>query len=182
MSDRGQVLIRQAIQPILDKYHVDIVFDGHVHTMARTFPINNNRIYSDPADGTVYVTVGMGQADPKEDVNPKYFHSWAMDGQTNANYLAVEVEDHEIKITTTLANGTVVDVFEINKTDPSDSTIAIANGPYIVTRSIILGSISRELSAPEQDATGDWFVDINELAYLINGHFFPDQNLRRLRR
>ena len=177
MSDRGQVLIRQYIQPILDEYHVDIVFDGHVHTMARTFPINNNRIYSNPADGTVYVTVGMGQADPKEDVNPKYFHSWAMDGQTNANYLAVEVEDHEIKITTTLANGTVVDVFEINKTDPSDSTIAVANGQYIVTRSVILGSISRELNAPEQDATGEWFVDINEIAYLINGHFFPDQNL-----
>ena len=118
MSDRGFVLIRQKIQPILNKYHVDVVFDGHVHTMARTFPINNNQIFGNPADGTVYFTTGMGQADPKEDVTPKYWHSWAMDGQTNANYLAVEVEDHEIKITTTLANGTVVDVFEIDPDRP----------------------------------------------------------------
>ena len=49
---------RNAVQPILDKYEVDLVLQGHSHVYERTMPLKFNNTIND--DGQIFVTVGMG--------------------------------------------------------------------------------------------------------------------------
>ncbi|HOK08838.1 MAG TPA: metallophosphoesterase family protein [Candidatus Hydrogenedens sp.] len=52
--------IRDAWLPIIDKYHVDFVFQGHDHSYWRTYPLNNNQKVSSPYEGTYYVIAFSG--------------------------------------------------------------------------------------------------------------------------
>jgi acid phosphatase type 7 len=40
---------------LFDKYHVDMVFQGHVHRYFRTAPIKGGEIMDSPAEGTIYL-------------------------------------------------------------------------------------------------------------------------------
>jgi acid phosphatase type 7 len=43
-----------------DTYHVDMVFNGHVHYYMRSLPINNGEIMDTPAEGTIYnISIGI---------------------------------------------------------------------------------------------------------------------------
>lgn len=44
------------LAPLYEKYNVDIVFYGHVHTYERTWPLRNNKV--DLENGTIYMTLG----------------------------------------------------------------------------------------------------------------------------
>lgn len=48
-------VIQKLWLPIFDKYHVDMVFSGHVHYYMRSKPIYNGQVVRHPKDGTVYV-------------------------------------------------------------------------------------------------------------------------------
>jgi len=48
--------IRNLWGTIFDKYHLDMVFSGHVHYYARSKPIYNQNPVNSPAEGTIYVT------------------------------------------------------------------------------------------------------------------------------
>ena len=41
--------------PLFDKYHVDIVFQGHDHAYMRTYPMRAGKRVASPKDGTVYL-------------------------------------------------------------------------------------------------------------------------------
>jgi predicted phosphodiesterase len=55
--ESGDLAIRKIV-PLYEKYHVDMVFYGHLHTYQRTLPIRENRI--DEKNGVVYVQGGGG--------------------------------------------------------------------------------------------------------------------------
>jgi len=59
-SDITRTLIdfRNTVQPILDKYEVDLVFQGHSHVYERSYPLKFNNTIND--DGQIFVTVGTG--------------------------------------------------------------------------------------------------------------------------
>jgi hypothetical protein len=68
-SDGG---IRLVWQPIFDKYHVDLVVNGHVHAYERTNPIIGGQVTKDVApggsvnsetEGTTYINAGGGGQD-----------------------------------------------------------------------------------------------------------------------
>ena len=50
--------LQQHWVPVFDKYHVDIVFQGHSHYYHRTRPLKNNSIANSYNEGTIYVTSG----------------------------------------------------------------------------------------------------------------------------
>jgi len=67
-------LIRDGMHPLLDRYDVDLVVDGHIHAYERTYPIKYNEgdssrpiktvqgnvsAFEDP-DGEIFLTVGAG--------------------------------------------------------------------------------------------------------------------------
>ncbi|MCX8065771.1 MAG: metallophosphoesterase family protein [Candidatus Hydrogenedentes bacterium] len=47
--------LRDAWLPVIDKYHVDIVFQGHDHSYWRTHPLKNGEVVTNSYEGTVYV-------------------------------------------------------------------------------------------------------------------------------
>ncbi len=53
-----EIDFRNAVQPILDKYEVDLVLQGHSHVYERTTPLKFNNTIND--DGQTFVTVGTG--------------------------------------------------------------------------------------------------------------------------
>ena len=50
---------REALAPLLERYQVDVVFNGHDHIYERSFPMRGNRRAD---DGVVYVVTGGGGA------------------------------------------------------------------------------------------------------------------------
>lgn len=59
------------LTPLYDKYGVDIVFYGHIHTYERTWPIRNRKV--DTKNGVIYLNVG-GAGGRLE--NPAPVRSW----------------------------------------------------------------------------------------------------------
>lgn len=66
-SDGGYPEIRRKWCPLFDKYHVDIVMSGHVHSYMRTKPMNDGDPVSSPSGGTIYlISIGMPDNKPVE--------------------------------------------------------------------------------------------------------------------
>jgi len=64
-----EVVFRSSMQPLFDKYDVDLVLQGHKHSYERNKPLQFNSIITDDAThayidppGQIYVTVGTGGA------------------------------------------------------------------------------------------------------------------------
>jgi hypothetical protein len=72
-SCKGGLSLTKALQPLFDKYHANLVLEGHVHNYQRTFPLKFNSAnplkptktstatndYIDPT-GQIYAIVGTG--------------------------------------------------------------------------------------------------------------------------
>jgi len=56
-SNQGDLAVRQIV-PLYEKYKVDMVFFGHLHTYQRTLPIRDNLV--DKQNGVIYVQGGGG--------------------------------------------------------------------------------------------------------------------------
>lgn len=54
---RGDLNARQLV-PLYEKYHVDIVWNGHIHSYERTWPIRKNQAVND--GGPIYMITGGG--------------------------------------------------------------------------------------------------------------------------
>ncbi|MCP5102266.1 MAG: metallophosphoesterase family protein, partial [bacterium] len=64
--------LRELFLPIIDKYSVDLVLQGHDHTYGRTYKLRNNRVVRDSERGTVFVVSVSG---PKfYEINEKHNH------------------------------------------------------------------------------------------------------------
>lgn len=50
--------LRAALEPLLQKYRVDVAFWGHHHSYQRTCPVHNMSCTADPAQGTVHIVTG----------------------------------------------------------------------------------------------------------------------------
>lgn len=58
--------------PILERYHVDFVLSGHVHSYLRTHPLKDGKPMPSPAEGTIYLITVSVAGDPGPAVLPDY--------------------------------------------------------------------------------------------------------------
>ena len=56
-STHGDLRVR-ALMPLFDKYEVDIVWNGHIHSYERTWPLKGGKVVE--AGGTIYMITGGG--------------------------------------------------------------------------------------------------------------------------
>lgn len=56
-STHGDLRVRQLV-PLYDRYGVDIVWNGHIHSYERTWPLRADRVVAD--GGTTYIVTGGG--------------------------------------------------------------------------------------------------------------------------
>jgi hypothetical protein len=174
---RSGTLTKVNFGPVIDRHHVDVVFNGHEHAMARSYPMRNEEFVANAAEGTVYVISGRSGDNAKESLVPKVWFPYYYDPQGEPCYLVVQVDPDVLTITTRLQDGTVVDRFRIDKARPERGTPMVPFGAYQEVRFAAFGSLLQFGNPPQQNAAGEWFVDIDALAAYLGGGFDRTSNV-----
>jgi acid phosphatase type 7 len=104
---------RDALLSIIDKYHVDLVLQGHDHTYGRSHKLVTGSVVPDSAKGTVYVVSSSG---PKNYVlQTLYKDLMAKLGENIQLYQVISVNGDTLQMTAMTAAGTVYDSFQLRK-------------------------------------------------------------------
>ncbi|MGO8731786.1 MAG: fibronectin type III domain-containing protein [Terriglobia bacterium] len=112
-KDREYAAMRAALAPLYEKYHVDLVLQGHDHVYARTHKIAQDRIVDPSAPGVVYVISVSGPKMYKtQKVNSQYMAKMIEDKQF---YQIVDVSPERLALTAYSIDGAVADGFELRK-------------------------------------------------------------------
>ncbi|VVB68902.1 3',5'-cyclic adenosine monophosphate phosphodiesterase CpdA [uncultured archaeon] len=162
--------IKAAFTPIIDKYHVDMVFNGHDHAYCRTYPINNDSIVSSPALGTVYIIAGRSGAKYLNDIEPKVWSANFFDPQDMPNYLVVDVNGSRMEIKNCKMDGTLVDDYIIDKTGSDMQRTAVPpkyNNPKLVVNGVLLNKPMMP-TTPSQ-INSKWYFPIKPVVAFLGG-------------
>ncbi|MEI6286450.1 MAG: metallophosphoesterase family protein [Bacillota bacterium] len=107
--------LRTAFAALFSKYHVDVVFNGHDHVYARTFPLLDGKA-TDNARGTVYVNCGRSGSKK----HPLGMVATSLDDSyynpvDQPNYVEVEITDTRFALKALKQDGAVIDTCVIQK-------------------------------------------------------------------
>jgi len=137
-TTRNNPAVKDILTPVIEKHHVDIVFNGHDHGVSRTYPINGNNYYTDYSKGTVYYVTGRSGNKYYTDLNSKIWDANFIDCQDSPSYEVVNVVNGKLtvdaykynSIDTSATNAknvlyntpTKIDSLTIDKDHPANST------------------------------------------------------------
>lgn len=107
--------VKQAFCPLLDKYHVDVVFNGHDHGVARTYPMNGDKRAADPKAGTVYYIAGRSGAKYYRDLSAKTWDAFFFNPEKQPCYVVAQIHQAKLAITVRNQDGTLLDAYTIEK-------------------------------------------------------------------
>lgn len=112
-SDLGDLAVRRIV-PLYEKYGVDMVFFGHLHTYQRTLPIYEGAIHKEK--GVIYIQGGGGGGN-LEDFAPtrSWFSSRTYAGH---HYFIVNIEDDILHMKMYDAEGVLKDFLSIDRNSP----------------------------------------------------------------
>lgn len=107
--------VREAFCPVIERHHVDVVFNGHDHVLARTKPMKNDKPYDEPKDGTVYYTTGRSGAKYYQIIMPAAVDTFFHNPADQPCYEAVTVTEKSLRITARKQDGSLIDDYTIRK-------------------------------------------------------------------
>ena len=167
---RANEKLKAAFCPVLEKYHVDIVFNGHDHGLSRTYPVKGDTFFPNPKDGTVYYVTGRSGNKYYNDLTNKFWNAFFYDPQDQPVYLLVDIEGKTLTVTAKKADGTVVDTYVIDKAG-NKSTVTPVAGKLNATRTAVNGTVlsgaAINPSLTRKNEAGVWFTDLNQLAAFL---------------
>ena len=109
-SNLGDLKVRQIV-PLYEKYGVDVVLFGHLHTYQRTLPILENVI--NQKNGVIYLQ-GGGAGGNLEDFSPN--HSWfSAKTYRGHHYFTFTLVKNDLVMRMYDSQGALKDFMEINK-------------------------------------------------------------------
>lgn len=122
----SNVDLREAWQPLFDKHHVDIVWNGHDHDYERSKPIRGFKPGTTDAalaeagpngapvaeSGTVYI-VAAGAGAPLYGVDTSCEHTHVI--ESTRNYVIVDIVGRSLKVRAYRLDGTELDAFDYAK-------------------------------------------------------------------
>lgn len=157
-------------KPIEDG-RLDILFEGHEHSFARTFPIKNDEMFDKPSEGTVHYIVGNGGGNIYHSNAHKIWHSafWPQEIRVGS-YTLVEIDGDVLTATAYLADGRIIDVFTIDKTKDLITPYALAptyDWTKMAFKGQMLELISREFYAEKKDSI--WYAPFGIVMQFIGG-------------
>jgi acid phosphatase type 7 len=118
----GYIEIKKNFTPLLEKYHADIVFNGHDHIMSRTYPISNGVYYSSPAQGTVYYVTGRSGPKFRTGQFGEPWNAFAYNPIDRPCYETVDIIKDRLTVKCFKQDGSLVDTYTIDKGHPENST------------------------------------------------------------
>jgi 3',5'-cyclic AMP phosphodiesterase CpdA len=105
--------MRAVLAPLYDRYHVDLVLQGHDHAYARSNKIFNGRIVPDSQDGTIYVISVSG---PKMyEPSGKFDALMAKQIRHTQLFQVVQVNGSELTFQAYTSESQLVDSFNLKK-------------------------------------------------------------------
>lgn len=165
----------KGLEAIFDKYHVDVVFNGHEHGLARTFPINKGEYKSKADQGTVYYITGRSNMNTKSDLSPKVWDSYYFDPQNLPVYETVEIRGSKLTIKAFEQNGNIVDDFVIDKANPQNNTLMVPSGRLGDTRMVLFGTPIVYGKKPVFE-NNKWYVDFKLLLNFMDAKYNKEEN------
>ena len=104
--------IQQAWVPLFDKYHVDMVFSGHIHYYMRSKPMKAGKVVDSYNDGTAYI-ISIGIPSRSRDIGEEPYSAVRYgEGQY---YQYIKINGNELSYIAVDADGNVADSFNIKK-------------------------------------------------------------------
>lgn len=104
--------IQAAWVPIFDKYHVDMVMNGHIHYYMRTKPMKGGKVVSSYGEGTAYVeSIGI-PTKPEKHPDEPYTVVRNFNGDI---YQYVRIEGKKMMFWAANSDNSVIDSFTIKK-------------------------------------------------------------------
>ncbi|MGN6212648.1 fibronectin type III domain-containing protein [Parafilimonas sp.] len=104
--------IQAAWIPLFDKYHVDMVMNGHIHYYMRTKPMKGGKVVGSYNEGTAYVESVAIPTKPETHPEEPYAVLRNFNGDL---YQYVKIEGNTLSFTATNADNKVIDSFTIKK-------------------------------------------------------------------
>lgn len=118
-GDRDNDELREAWKPILDKYRIDLVLQGHDHTYARGHDLNasSGERLVDQQVGTVYVVSvsGAKMYNLKKSKWEKYGASMEKSAEDTQLYQVISIAENELSFKAYTAIGDLYDAFTLSK-------------------------------------------------------------------
>ena len=105
-------VIRKKWGDIFDKYHVDMVFSGHVHYYMRSKPMHAQKPVKSPSDGTIYV-ISIAVPNRVHPMTDEDFVEVRLAGEYL--YQKIDINGNVLTFNAYNADGKIVDSFKINK-------------------------------------------------------------------
>lgn len=103
-NDPLSVMVRERVVPILERYAVPLVFNGHEHSYQRSKYVRGGTFSTAPP-GTLYITTGGGGGP----LYPVYPREMVAFGETVYHFMRAEVEGTRITLRAIRANGSEIE-------------------------------------------------------------------------
>ncbi|WP_338819618.1 3',5'-cyclic adenosine monophosphate phosphodiesterase CpdA [Moorella thermoacetica] len=164
--------IKAAFQPLFDKYHVDVVFNGHDHAVARTYPIAGDKFVSSPAKGTIYYLTGRSGNKYYPDLSAKVWDAFFYDPQDQPNYIVAELNGDKLTLRAMKQDGTPIDTYTIDKASGVDTPQTIVPPKYNSTRLVIFGNMLQQplLPVTPKQVNGQWYIPVRAFIQFLGGN------------
>jgi len=108
---RDNKVVRESLKPLVDKYGVDLVLNGHDHTYARGSALPEGVERKGKTAGTVYVVSVSGPKQYQQDAKP-----WWDLGYTNTQFWqSINIDGNSLTYRAYDASGAVADQFVLTK-------------------------------------------------------------------
>jgi 3',5'-cyclic AMP phosphodiesterase CpdA len=108
----GDEDLRDAFTPLFERYHVDVVFSGHDHVYARSYPMVGDKWMDEKGDGPVYITTGRSGKKTFGRALRKNWNAVYYNPMEQPNYLTVAVSNHSLKVEAFELNGELIGTWE----------------------------------------------------------------------
>lgn len=154
----------------IDKY--DIMFSGHEHSFARSFPRRNNGLYDNPSQGTIHYNIGSGNRNPPGTrVVPKVWNDCTYEHEEDLSMFSiVDIDGDKCTLTAYVEDGRIVDRCVIDKKEDSITPIRRApryNRPRIKFKGYDLGLCV--MGTPPQKLNDVWYVPAGQIVKFMGG-------------
>ena len=157
------------LRPAMERQ--DIMFAGHEHNFARTFPIKGDNLYDRPSQGTVHYMLGSSNDNPSCGSMQKIWHAAFYPQEEHVSMFGlVHVSGGKIRVTGFLDDGRIVDDFTLDR--ERDEILPHAAAPkYFRTRLTFKGADTglAMRSTPPVFRDGTWFIPFGTLAAFVGG-------------
>ncbi|MBE6795163.1 MAG: hypothetical protein E7533_01105 [Ruminococcaceae bacterium] len=144
----------------------DIVFSGHEHTFARSYPRRGEGLFDKPSEGTIHYNLGSSHRNSPgaRVVNKVWNVKTYCHEEPLSMYSVVDIDDKKCTLTAYVEDGRVVDVCVIDKNKDNISPADLAP-IYDKTRLLFKGydlGICTLATLP-QKVNGVWYIPIGQI-------------------